>query len=118
MRKPNAISLVKCEPPKRKHGRMLHRATLIDAKTSCFGPDVHERRTIFLIIIGERCFGRRKLFENHVGHNQSRSIHGVNRILAGCHRAGDDVHFHRQTSSRHADRIVDSILIINDEFLR
>ena len=48
---------------------MLHRSALIDAETRRFRANVYQRRAVFLVILGERRFRGRKLFEDHIGHD-------------------------------------------------
>src|SRR6267154_2220597 len=62
-------------------------------------------------------FGGRKLLEDHICDDQSGPIYRVNRILTSGHRTGNDVHLNRESGSGHAHWIVDSVLVVDYEFL-
>ena len=49
---------------------------------------------------------------------KSGPIHGVDGILASSDRTGDDMNFDGEPGPDHAHRIVNSVLIVNDELLR
>src|SRR5882672_6310692 len=96
---------------------MLHGAALVDAQSGGFGANIHQRRTVFLVVIGERRLGSGELLEDHVGDDQSGPIYGIDGVLARGHRAGNDMHLDREARSGHPDWIVDAVLIVYDELL-
>src|SRR5258706_11562875 len=101
----------------REHRGMLYGAALIDTQAGGFGANINEGRAVFLVVIRERGFGGRKLLEDHICDDQSSPIYRVNRILTSGHRTGNDVHLNRESGSGHAHWIVDSVLVVDYEFL-
>ena len=46
------------------------------------------------------------------------ALHALDDILCGALRTGDDVDPRLEADARHADRIADPFLVVDDEFLR
>ena len=80
--------------------------------------DVDQAHAELLLVLGEHREARGELLEHHVVDLEAAALDALLDVLRGAVRAGDDVHLGLQAHARHADRIADAFLAVDDEFLR
>ena len=80
--------------------------------------DVHDAHAEFLLIVGEHGEAGGQLLEHDVLDDQPAALHALDDVLRRAVRTRDDVHLGFQAHPRHADRIADPFLPVDDEFLR
>ena len=80
--------------------------------------DVDEAHAELLLIVGEHGEARGQLLEHDVLDHQAAALHALDDVLRRAVGAGDDVHLGFEPHARHADRIADAFLAVDDEFLR
>src|ERR1043165_5989674 len=101
-----------------KHGRVLHCATLINDQARRLCSDVDKRGAELFVVFSQRRLSGGELFQHHVGDDQPGAVHRVDGVLSRSYRTRDDVDFYCETRADHTDRIVDAVLVVDDEFLR
>ena len=80
--------------------------------------DVHQAHAELPLVLGEHRQARGQLLEHHVLDLQPAALHALDDVLRRAVGAGDDVHLGLEPHTRHADRIADAFLAVDDEFLR
>ena len=55
--------------------------------------------------------------QHDVLHGQAGAVHAADHVLHRGVGAGDQVHFHLEAHARHADRLLDAVLVVHDEGL-
>ena len=66
----------------------------------------------------EHRVARGELLEHDVLDLEAAALHALDDVLRGAVGAGDDVHLGLEAHARHADRLADAFLAVDDEFLR
>ncbi len=97
---------------------MANRAVAEHRDVGGTAADVHQAHAEFLFIIGQHRVARRQLLEHHVLDHQAAALYTLDDVLGRAVGAGDDVHLGLEPHARHADRIADPLLAVDDEFLR
>src|SRR5205823_2783990 len=90
----------------------------IDSDIGFTPADIDQYASEFFLVVGQNRLPHRDGFEYGIADQQSASIDGGHNVLSGCGRACDDVNVHLEASSHHSQRVTDSTLIIDREFLR
>ena len=80
--------------------------------------DIDQAHAELLLILGEHGEARGQLLEHHVIDLQSAALDALLDVLRGAVGARDDVHLGLEAHARHADRVADAFLAVDDEFLR
>ena len=80
--------------------------------------DVDHAHAEILLILGQHRVARGQLLEHDVVDRQAAALHALDDVLRGAVGAGDDVHLGLEPHARHADRIADALLRVDDVFLR
>ena len=80
--------------------------------------DVDQAHAELLLVLGEHREARGELLEHDVVDLEAAALDALDDVLRGAVGAGDDVHLGLQAHARHADRIADALLAVDDEFLR
>src|SRR6266851_2061556 len=80
--------------------------------------DVHHAHAEILFILGEHGIARRELLQDDVVDGEAAALHAFDDVLRRAVGAGDDVHLGFEAHARHADRIADAFLTVDDVFLR
>ena len=97
---------------------MTDRAFLENGDVRRAATDVDEHDTDFLFLFAHHRVGRREGLEHQVVDFQPGPLHTLVDVLNSSDTAGDDVHVRFHAHTRHADRIIDAVLTVHDEFLR
>ena len=80
--------------------------------------DVDQAHAQLLLVLGQHREARGELLEHHVLDLEPAALHALLDVLRGAVGAGDDVHLGLEAHARHADRIADALLAVDDELLR
>ena len=80
--------------------------------------DIDQAHAELLLVVGEHRVARRELLEHDVLDREAAALHALHDVLRGALGAGDDVHLRFQAHARHADRLADAFLAVDQEFLR
>ena len=80
--------------------------------------DVHQADAELLLIVGQHREARGELLEHHVLDHQTAALHALDDVLRGAVGAGHDVHLGLESHARHADRIANALLPVDQELLR
>ena len=91
---------------------------MVDGDIGFTTSDIDEHAPEFFLVFGQNRLPDRNGFEYGIADQKSASVDGGHDILSGCRRACDDVNVHFESGSHHSQRIADSILVIDGEFLR
>ena len=97
---------------------MLNRAAKEYGEVGRPAADVDDARAEFLFVVGQYRVTRSKLLENDVVDLESTSLHALDDVLCCALRAGDHVYLGLETNTEHADGFADTLLIVDQEFLR
>ena len=79
--------------------------------------DFHERHAQFLFIVGENRVRGGERLEHEVGDAIAGALHALAQILRGRGLRRHEIHLHFEPRPRHADRIGDPFLLVDDVFL-
>ena len=79
--------------------------------------DVDDARAEFLLVVSQNRVARRQLFEHDVIDFEAAALHALDDVLRGAFRAGHHVNFGLQTHTGHADRLANTLLAVDQEFL-
>ena len=66
----------------------------------------------------EHRLGRRERLEHEVGDVQAAALAALDDVLRRGDRGGDDVDLGLEPHARHAERLADAVLVVDDELLR
>ena len=80
--------------------------------------DVDQADPEVLFVLHQYRLARGELLEHDVLHVEAAAVHALDDVLRSARRASDDVHLGLQPDARHADRLPDSVLVVDDELLR
>src|SRR5215469_4801393 len=80
--------------------------------------DVDQAHAELLLILGEHCKARGELLEHDVLDSEPAALDALLDVLGGRVRPRDDVHLGLEAHPRHADRVTDPFLAVDDELLR
>ncbi len=78
----------------------------------------HKGDAELFLVIGQHRVRRRQRLEHEVGDAVAGALHALAKVLRGGRLHGDEVHLHFEARPRHADRIGDAPLLVDDVFLR
>src|SRR5882724_10858214 len=102
----------------RNHRGVANRAAAEHRDVGGAAADVHHAHTEILFILGEHRIARGELFQDDVVDGEAAALHAFDDVLRRAVGAGDDVHLGFEAHARHADRIADAFLAVDDVFLR
>ena len=102
----------------RNHRGVTNRAAGEHGDIGRAAADVDQADAQFLFVIGQHGITGSELLEHDVVDRQAAALHALDDVLRGALGARHDVHLGLETHARHADRLADAFLIIDDEFLR
>src|SRR5271165_7488521 len=94
------------------------RALLEDDEFGRARADVGEADAEFALVGAQHRVGGGQRFEDGVIDVDSGFVHGGDYVLRGAGSSGDEMHTHFKARGHHAERIVDSGLIVENKFLR
>ena len=97
---------------------MPDRALGKDCNVSGAAANINQADAQLLLIVREHRIARCKLLQSQITDLQSTVTHALVNILRSTDRPGDDMHPRLEAYTRHANRLMDSLLLIDDEFLR
>src|SRR5439155_26577096 len=119
-RGPQSHRNIACEKlaAERNYDGMAYGAVMVDRNIGFAATDIDQHAAEFFLVIGQNTFAHRDRFQHRVTDQQPASIDRSHNILRGCGRACDDVHVYFETRSHHSERVPDSRLIVDGEFLR
>jgi hypothetical protein len=80
--------------------------------------DVHEADAELLLVVGQHRERGSELLEHDVLDREPAALHALDDVLRRAVGARDDVHARLEAHARHADRLADALLPVDDEFLR
>src|SRR5688572_14049108 len=101
----------------RDHRGVADGAVGEDGEVGGAAADVHQADAEVLLVLGQHRARRCQRLQDQVVHLQPAAAHALDDVLRSRHRAGDHVHLHLQAHARHADRLPDILLAVDDEFL-
>src|SRR6185369_9347499 len=102
----------------RDHRRVLDGAAAEDGDIGRAAAHVDETDAELFLVVGQHRVARRELLEHHVLDGEPAALHALHDVLRRAHRAGDEVDLALEPHARHADRLADAFLRVDDEFLR
>ena len=80
--------------------------------------NIQQNRTQFFFFLRKNRFTRCKRLQHNIKYIQPGTVGAFNDIMCGCHSSGDDVNFSLKPDPCHSYRILNSGLVIHNEFLR
>ena len=103
---------------KRDHRGVADRAAREHRNVGGAAAHVDQAHAEFLLVLGEHGVARGELLEHDVLDLEPAALHALHDVLRRALGAGDDVHLGLEAHARHADRLADALLRVDDEFLR
>ena len=100
-----------------QHGGVHDASRGVDGDIRRATPNVHEHNAQLALVLTEHGLSRSEGLEHDVGHIQLGQIAAFDDILTGGSRTGDDMDVHLQPDAGHAQRVLHSVLIVDDEIL-
>ena len=80
--------------------------------------DINDTGTKLFFIFGQHRVAGSKLFQDDVIDFQAATLHTLDDILRRAFRAGNHVYLGLETHARHADRLADTFLAVDQKLLR
>ena len=80
--------------------------------------DVDQADAELLLVLAEHRLGRGQRLEHDVGDVEAGAVGALDDVLRAGHRAGDDVDLGLEAHAGHAQRLLDAVLVVDDELLR
>ena len=80
--------------------------------------DVHQQNAHFALVLRQYGLGGSELLEHQLMHGDAGFVHASQNILVVRPRTGHDVDVGLQPAGGHAQRIVNAVLAVDDEFAR
>src|SRR6266545_1833871 len=105
-------------PAERQDGRVPDGAVAEQRGVGGATADVDQQDAELLLIGRQHGLGRGQRLEHDVLDGEPRSVHRPHHVLHGGHGARHEVDLDFQPHARHAERLADAILIVDDEGLR
>ena len=97
---------------------MLDRAAAEDRDVGRAAAHVDEADAELLLVLGQHGVARRELLEHDVLDREAAALHALDDVLRGADGARHEMHLGFEPHARHADRLADAFLRVDDEFLR
>ncbi len=79
--------------------------------------DIDDDHAQVLLLAGEHGAGGRQGLEHQVVHVEPGPGAALDDVLDGGETAGDDMHLGLEPHAEHAERVLDTVLVVDDEFL-
>src|SRR6185503_8793008 len=102
----------------RNDGRVLNRAAAEDRDVGRAAAHVDQADSELLLVFREHRVARRELLEHDVLYREAATLHALHDVLRGADGARHEMHLGFETNARHADRLANAFLRVDDEFLR
>src|SRR5436309_716858 len=98
-------------------GRVADGAAVHDAHRRRAGTEVDEGHAELALLGRQHRLRRRQRSAEHVAHVEPRAVAALDDVLSRADRAGHDVDAGLEAHARHADGLLDAVLIVDDELL-
>src|SRR5690606_27094606 len=102
----------------RNDGRMPDRTAREDRDVRRTAADIDETHAELLLVIRKHRVARCQLLEHDVLDRKPAALHALDDVLRRALRARDDVHLGFEAHARHADRLANAFLAVDEKFLR
>src|SRR5690606_12966139 len=102
----------------RDRGEVAHLAFAEDGELRRRTSEIHERDSDVLLVIGKHGVRGRERLVDRALDAVAGAAHGLAQVLARVDRARDDVDLGLEARARHADRVANAALVVDDVLLR
>ena len=101
-----------------EHRGVAHRAAVVDDEVGRAAADVDHRDAEIALLVGEHRVRRRERREHDLRDLEAAALAALDDVLHGGRRGGQHVHARLEAHARHALRLLDAVLVVDDVLLR